>query len=129
MSISVRLIWCLGSRPKHSKSWRRWKTSASFPARNMKTSSGPLRRTEGWPRAEIRSQRELTSLFTAGVPRGAVSHGVSDEMLRTLVAPVHDSFVGTFWDSRDSQTMSGVGVQNGLNDMEAEPLFDHFLCA
>ena len=44
----------LGNSTKASNYWRRWKTSASFPARNTTTSSGPLRRTEGWPRAKIR---------------------------------------------------------------------------
>src|SRR6267154_2956465 len=63
MSISAKPIWCLASPQRPSNSWRRSKISASFPARNMTTSSGPLRRTNGWPRAEIRS-----GAVTANIP-------------------------------------------------------------
>ena len=75
---------------------------------------------KSWPRAEIRSQRELTSLFTAGVPRGAVSHGVSDEMLRTLIAAVDESVCGTFrkWWSR--YVMSAVGGRPEVAQRMAE---------
>src|ERR1700687_3464564 len=55
MSIPARPIVCLARPPGPSSCWRRWKTFASFPARNTTTSSGPLRRTKGWPRAEIGS--------------------------------------------------------------------------
>jgi len=61
MSISARPTWCLASPPRPSNCWWRWETSASFRARNTTISSGPSRRTKGWPRAESRSDvaREL----------------------------------------------------------------------
>jgi hypothetical protein len=52
MNISVRRIWCSAKRPRQSNSWRHWKISASFPARNTTTSSGPLRRTTRCPNSQ-----------------------------------------------------------------------------